>query len=274
MFLCTDRQLQKVREVQRDIKIIPALNSKHFRAADTILSYRQLNELGKDHLLNDDRDNERGWRKYSFKELLYFKTAAELKLFGLDNERLKPIHELFFTKSESGRPSTSQHTAADDAICLTLMNVQVMCLLVWNGFAYFAASPQHEAFQVEDTRAAITVNITKLLNELLKEIGVKQKVKNFSLVDLVFSNALSTLKVDLSKKERELIQLIRQGECEKIEVVQQNGKVKVIRALTKKRGKFDPTDLLKVMEAKSYQTVTAHMQNGKVVTYTVEETKI
>lgn len=272
MLLCADHHLEHIARVQKEIPIVSVLNRKRYRPADTILSYRQLNEMSKSDLIEDQRKNPRQWHRYSLKELLYFKVAAELKLFGLENERLKPVYKLFFETSENGKPTTSERTAADDVICLMLIDIETMFLLSRSGYACFSASPITEIYRSDETQATLAVNLNNVFNELLQQVGMSTRVGNYSLAD-AFVEDLEENAGTLTDREREILRIIRTGRYTKITIEKSDGKKWTVHASKQgDRQELTAMEIATLLSAHDYRTVTLVKRNGGSLHISVDDT--
>ena len=55
------------------------------------ISYRIINHWEKEGLLEDNRDNGKGWRKYSISDILWIQVINELRKFGLTIEDIRKV---------------------------------------------------------------------------------------------------------------------------------------------------------------------------------------
>ncbi len=268
MLMCNDDQLLGVLDIQSKLPLIDWINNKRYRVSDTPLSYRQINELGNDDLINDDRENARGWRRFSLKELLYFTTTVELKKLGVENDQLRPLWKLFFENhSKDGK---NPRNCMDDAVCMVLGHIQVALLFNTRGEIGFYTQPFFDLMW-QDEVSYVHVNFNRLVGELLKKLGHKFDVSYQSTSDRLYEEMQKNL--ELTDKERELVRLMRDGGCDRIEITMRDGKMNIIRGTKIKREEFSSSDLARLLEAKAYATVTIHMENGRVVVHEIEEKK-
>ena len=264
MLVCSDGQLLKIRDVQETLPVLEMLDKKKYRVGDAPLSYRQINELGNDELIRDERENERGWRKFSLKELLYFMVTVELKKLGVENARLRSLGKLFFEKN--GKKGS--RNSADDAICLAFGNVQVALMFDTRGGVGFYAQPFWESMG-EHELSYVHVNLNRVISELLKRLGHDFDLSYKTMLDRFAEEAEKNN--ELTDKERELVNIVREGGCERIEFTMKDGKANVIRLTKVKRSEFSPGDLARMLDEKRYAKVTIQMEDGRVVVHEIEE---
>lgn len=253
-------------------KLREFLETRRFRVSDSPLTYRQINNLAAVGILSTAQEKEGEWRKFSFAEIVFLEVVHELRRFGFKTEQLAGLRKVFFKPTERKNLPNSKLPEpagyAFVAIGLTLLEVQIILTVNAEGDVEFF-DPTFFGLMQGKNKAFVYIDLNQIVNGVLKKFGSKVSFDYTTLFDLY----LQQTKGLLSEKELELLHLLRNGDYETVEVVMQDGKVKVIRGTTRKRGDFTPADLMKVLEAKGYQTVTAYMQDGKVATYTVEETK-
>lgn len=271
MLLCTKNQLDTILEAQRDFPVLRIINDRRYRAADTILSYRQLNEMGKSDLLDDDREDKKEWRRYSLKELLFTMVAAELKLFGLENERLKPVHKLFFANYEKAQGASVERTPADDAICSMLLDVRTTFFLSQNGHACFAIPPTTEAYRDQNGQGTFTVSLNNLLNEILEKVGVRRKVQSYSLVD-VLVEGMEKEAGNLTDQEKKLLEIIRNDEYTQIKIEKKDRKKWIVRAGTKKEtAKLKKMEIVNMITQRGYREIHLVQNDGRIVHVNIED---
>src|SRR5687767_13117209 len=78
-------------------------NKKKFRVSDCPITYRQINVLDKDGLIPNSQEDDRSWRKFNLKEIVYLDVIKELKDYGLENKQLKEVRNCFYDKKTEGR---------------------------------------------------------------------------------------------------------------------------------------------------------------------------
>ena len=73
------------------ITIKEQLNEQNYKIDDDRLSSRLLNHWYKTGIIDDDRPNGKGWKKFSVSELVWVQIVFKLRKFGLDLNRIKLV---------------------------------------------------------------------------------------------------------------------------------------------------------------------------------------
>ena len=71
------------------LSIKEQLNEQKYKIDDDRLSSRLLNHWYKTGIIDDDRPNGKGWKKFSISELVWVQIIFKLRKFGLDLNRIK-----------------------------------------------------------------------------------------------------------------------------------------------------------------------------------------
>lgn len=66
-------------------------NEKNYKIGDERLSSRVLNHWYDAGIIADDRPNGKGWKKFSFSEMVWIRIVFKLRSFGLDLKRIKEV---------------------------------------------------------------------------------------------------------------------------------------------------------------------------------------
>ncbi len=139
------------------------LNEKKYRVADTGLSYRKINSLGGNKILIDNRNDGRGWRKFSYKELLVISIIKELRLIGFIDEKLENLRDLFFKKTNEN--------SSDFAIMLAHLGIKTTLIITFEDKGFIYDLVGFEIKKDEGRKSYISVNINKIIEELRKTTG-------------------------------------------------------------------------------------------------------
>ena len=67
------------------------MNVQNHKVDDERLSSRLLNHWYKSGIIDDDRPNGKGWKKFSISELVWVQVVFKLRKFGLDLNRIKLV---------------------------------------------------------------------------------------------------------------------------------------------------------------------------------------
>ena len=272
MLLITDNLLVKYLEADEKLKLSDFLNDKKFKVSDTPLSYRQANALGDDKLLSTDRKTKQGWRKFSFKELVYVLIVNELKKFGLKHEQLKSLWEAFFKEPVKQKINEIRidKFIGECAIGCTLAQVEIKISIDSDGSIIFY-DPFHSVLldTLSGSKSLITIRLNDIVNTLLKQLGKNPIPLTWTQSKLVFDTI-----PDISVKEQELLKIIRDKNFSVVKIKKKDGDIAVVYAetiLDTSKG-LKQADLIKLINDKDYQDVSIIKRDGKIVNFKVEET--
>lgn len=258
MLLVSENLLLKYLEADEKFKLAEFVNKKLFTVSDTPLTYRQINSLDGDNLLTTDRNKKKGWRKFSFKELVYVLIVHELKKFGLKHEHLKQLWKLFF-----------ETNVAETAIGGVFGLVEIIMTIDSEGQVIFY-DPIHYLLFSNDRKSVIQIKLNDIVNSILEKTGKSELIPKWSITQEIYDKN----DINLSGKEEELIKILRDKSYTAIRVKKKDGDEILVYAERVKNGvsEYTPQDLLKVINSKDYQDINIAKRDGKIVNFRVEET--
>lgn len=244
------------------------VNKKLFRVADTSLTYRQVNKLSEDNLLNEERKTKNGWRKFSIKELVFMETISEVKKYGLEHKNLKELWECFFKEqsTQSGSKNISEFRdkhIAETAISCVLRQVE-MTLTINNSGNVAIFDPISYLFFGSNSHIKIQLN--KIVNDLLVKIGQAPLPPEHTLQTL--------LSKQTTIREKELLKILRNNDYKAIRVKKKNGEISTVHAekIIDKDAGLSDKDLILHLKNKDFQDLTISKRDGEIVHFKVEET--
>lgn len=270
MLFIGDNLFVKYLEADEKFKLREMVNKKRFTVSDTPLTYRQTNTLDKDKLLPRDPEREKGWRKYSFKELVYILLIYELKQYGLQHEQLRELWNCFFRepKKVNGLPVVPNKSVADTVIGCVFGQVEILLTIGKKGEIIFY-DPLHFLF-FRNNETALVVNVNDIVNKLLVKTGKEPFPVKWSVRSTYFDKG----DVEITHKEQVLLNLLRNNDYSTIRVKKINGEISLIYAGKNpmKAGDITPNELKKIVSEKDYQDINIVKRDGKIVNLTIEET--
>jgi len=249
------------------------INKKSFTVADTPLSYRQTNSLSRDNLLPESRERKEGWRKFSFKELIYILVVNELKKFGLKHTQLVQLKESFFGEpviKNGVTENRTNKTNATQAIGCVFGQVEMNITIDSEGLVVYYDPLCYVNSDISSLGAKISsspyilISLNDIVNRFLTKIGKKPFPVTFSVAAISHKN-------DISIKESELIKILRNGDYKAIRVRKKNGEISNIYAEKEKEVKDDGDNIFKIIEANDFFDINIVKRDGKIVSYKMEE---
>ena len=79
------------RRYDKILELSERLMQKSFVGTDTGVQYRSINHWGTFGLFDDDREDVKGWRRFSFVEFIWIRMIDEMRKFGLPMETIKAV---------------------------------------------------------------------------------------------------------------------------------------------------------------------------------------
>jgi len=257
-------------EADEKLDIFRRLNKRVFRVADTPLTYRQINVLDGDGLIEERRREGRGWRKFSFREMVYLQVVSEMKKYGVKHDRLEALNEGFFGRpaEESPAKSSVEGSVGDIAITCVFLGVEIFVtvdaegrVIFWDPFNFAtlgAQSPSH-----------VRVFLNPFVNRVIEAMHKVRLPTTASLRSLLLDMGAHTT----SEKEEKLLAIIRDRQYESIRVKKKDGEISTVYAERNHRESvITEEDLIKLVRGRDFQDVKIVKRDGKIVSYKAEDT--
>jgi len=243
-------------EIDKKFHLINFLNNKIFTVKDTSLSYRQVNTLDEANIINKDRENKQGWRKFSFKELIFFLIIKDLKKFGLQNIQLKELSDFFLRKEYK--------YLSDLAIGFVFGQIEISINIANDGKLDVLDPGFYTLMGMSSPHIKVTLN--DYVNELLTKIGKKPFPISYT-IEKAYEKMTFT-------KEKQVMDIINNKSYSSITVKKKNGEIYLVQAEKVKSNNetISPDELFKIINDKDFQNIKIIKRDGKIVSHTVEET--
>lgn len=260
--------LDQIYEREEDkFNLSKLINKKSFTVSDTHLSYRQINTLSNDKLFPEERDNKKGWRKFSLKELIYFAIVHELKKFGLSHKVLMSLSDSFFKEPiPNGQLQINKYTS-EIAIGCALIQAEIMLTITSEGKATYYDPPHYLLIGTEGT-PSIQIKLNDIINAINKSMGKKLIPIKWSGRNYLWSKE----SISVSDNEKDVLNIIRNKKYSTIKLKTKEGKVSFIHAgevIDTKQ--LSNQKLVSLIETKAYQEIGIITEKGKIVSFKSEE---
>lgn len=241
----------------RSERIREFLSKKKFRVNKFDTTYRTINYWTEINLLDDDRENLKGWRTFSIVESVWLKSLIEIRKFGLSIKLMQKIKQSIFYNY---REPEKRVPLLDLFITYALMGSQVYLLVYPDGEAYLAT--QNDIAFTEKLCNRLESHLRISINEILEEVypPIKDHVNSKSLNLQLRDDESSFLKhlrassfdsinlrmkdnkIDLVEGEKilkvdadQIPQLYKEHPFQKIEIVRANNKTLHIKQKIQKK---------------------------------------
>lgn len=118
--------------------IIAKLHVKIFRKQDTSLTYRAINHYQMMGLIQDNRMNNRKWRKFDGIEFIWIKTIEQLREFGVSIENILNLKTKIFVEGNLGYIDKADfiNRSFEQEIAFSIHNNYKLYLILFSDFTY------------------------------------------------------------------------------------------------------------------------------------------
>ncbi len=231
------------------------INEKKFTAKETDISYRTLNHWSEIGLIDDEREEGKGWRKFSILDVVWIHVISALRNFGFSMEQLlkakTSLLETTYEFDDANRPSVLENmqiSAFEFYLATALMHKTAVFLRVLE-------SGESEMLTYEEYQYEITNS--ELAHHLIIDLTL--------IIRKIFPSSSYTPQYgpteELSSEEMEVLFMLRTGNFHRITARKKGGKITMIEAEEFITGKTH-VDILK---EEDYQKVEITKQDGKTV---------
>ncbi|MCX2718754.1 MerR family transcriptional regulator [Lentiprolixibacter aurantiacus] len=110
-------------------KIREFLNEKRYKLSDEKVTSRVLNHWNEIGILEDDRPEGKGWRRFSISEMVWITIIKKLRRFGLDMNAIKKVNE--YLKSYNSEKVLSKYLILDFYLAYGRMFKEPIKLIVF-----------------------------------------------------------------------------------------------------------------------------------------------
>lgn len=227
------------------------------------LSYRQLHDWESRDAIPSDRTRERKWRKFNNKQLFALVVCAEIRrLYGI------PVEKIRFVSNFMAQEEANHFAAAVQMMSLGLhvfLMTDFETTFVMGSDLEFNDLMQHGFFRVEDTKPFIFLRLNEIVNRQLSMLKDPIEIEaNDTVYNAIFRH--KALGVH-TQPELDLLQAVRSGEFDRIEVKLRDGMIRLIDT----EGEVAPEDLnsaddaVSVKRTSEFETLVVNSRDGQVV---------
>ena|GEM_PF-1150881 len=235
--------LPQLREPRYPMKILKQLDPK--------LTYRKLHSWERSGLLSPQRKTkETGWRKFSFAEAVQLLMISDLKQLALPI----PVIRQVVTQLTSPLPGVSWLE-----ICLvsSIRGGWYIFLIDRTGSINTPMNPEGLVHAVRSDKNRGPLVVCPLHEYVARVLSLTQ-------AEVKFISSFEPRR--LSTQEKKLLSIIADQNYEKIEITKSDGKVRTVKAVSWKKGKFSVDDVILSLQAGDFREVAVTTKDGKIVT--------
>lgn len=243
------------------LHLVEYLDKQQFRVADVGMSYRQIQLLNEHDLLpKKTQSREGGWRKFTFKELVFLRILSELKEFGMRDEQFVPLFSAFFRQQTARLKVDDMTGRATESLGFVLLGNQVNLAVFSTGSIVFFDVHHLPLFLSAEHSPFVFINLNQIVNEILREVDGTEH-RYMSLLEMM----KDAVGISLNKKEARILELIRSGDFESIEIKQSDGDVRLLTKTKVIKNPLTALEIAQIMKANRYSEIRLHTQDGKNV---------
>lgn len=227
--------------------IINEFNEKRFTNKSIgKASYRIVNHWTKLGLINDNRENNQQWRKFSLLDLIWLNIIKQLRIFGFPNEKILKTKKCLFPSQVKNNKLLSffEYYVAEAFFKKTPVDL----LIFSDGLCDLASQFELESSKRLSLPKEDYISIS--LNKILQGLFIKKDLK----ANYYFG-------IPLKQEELELIGILQNKNYKQITITRKNGKIEKIDATEGVKAKR----IVDLIKEHKYQKIVAHVENGKVV---------
>ncbi len=243
-----------------DNAFLEFINEKKYKGSDTGFSYRQINYLFNFHNIKEERDSNKNWRKFNFRDVVFLKTLKELKNIGLKKEFWVGLHDVFY-QGFSSSPVDLFYSPVDIATLLVYSGVKIF-LVIDNDKNILFVDDFELVTAYQKSKFCIVIN----LNEIIADIKGEE----------VLYDKLICFEGLLSDKEKKIIEIIRNKEYKEIVIKKKGEKSVTIHAGKTENGEISEGEIIRMIqkarEGKYFGKVTIDLKGGVVVNLDKKDT--
>lgn len=229
-------------------------NAQHFVEN---LTYRKINDWDSKNLVSGSRNkNSAGWRRFSVVDIITLKIITDLRNFGLNTDNIRAI----LADINSYPTSRGAKLILFEYFIFDCLNGNKILLLIdsQNKVSFLSESDAIWAhFSLDSGSAPLIV------------------LPFYSYVDSLNTKNSSVLTGELfhlTQQEEKILDIIRNGDYDRVTITKPSGEIIKIKATTRRQGNFSDKDVIKAINIKDYQCVTVSRVGGKKVEIKREET--
>lgn len=229
-------------------KISKFLNEENKRLEDLFdseITSRIINHWQSEELISENRSNIKGWRRFSYIDLVWIHIIKELRVFGFTLENIKKIRKFIFIPQ---RGIKSPAFGLEFYMVLCCANIPCSVVIFPDCTVQFATHSELEAsYKCKLIGTHLNISLNHILQRIMPTESLIPK-HNFQDV--------------LSIKEKEILSLIRLGKYESVKIFFKTGKIDRIE----KRESINVGEKIrKIIRDSAYQRIEVVVENNKVV---------
>lgn len=233
------------------------------------ITYRKLNVWDAKGLITSSREKSKGWRKFSLIDIIKIQIVSDLRQFGCGAKTIKAmLYNLLKKSMFNANKDGSKRTISGLEYSVFASMLGEKTLLLVDNQSNSTLLPEDEA-----VKTYFLTNNAPSPILILPFYSYVEKIVNTVKAKVIIDTATTAKNLihELTKKEKKILDIIRNKSYEEISLVKSNNEEIKIRAKHKISGKFSDNDIIDLINKKSYQSVTVITDRGVKVAIIQEE---
>lgn len=237
----------KFEELESFKKTISFLNERRSRLQIDNLSYRIINHWEKNGLIQNERPEGKGWRKYSITEVVWVHLIHKMRSFGLPLEKIRVAKDYL---QQEGATKQRPFPILDFYIARALAIKEYSYVLVFQkGEARPCTIRQyHVSHSIRPFDDHIKINLNSILQRIFSDKDLAPIHQSF---------------IELKDDELAFLFMLRMGKYDSIKVKGKDGKIEMLEGTEKLR---DEKRIIEILKDEDYQNIEIKQRDGKIVT--------
>lgn len=199
--------------LNEELNVKKFLNEPKYSIADESISSRVLSHWHDAGIIEDTRPEGKGWRKFSFSEVVWISIILKLRKFGLDLKRIKSVKQyldIFNTKGGASRCPLLDFYIAH---CMT-STMPIKLLVFESGDALIGRQVAIDVANQFDfiQEDYISIDLAKLINKRFSGKNIETDYLDYSLTKIekevkkgIHFDKVNTLSIKVNQKEEFLL---------------------------------------------------------------------
>ncbi|MBL6445743.1 MerR family transcriptional regulator [Fulvivirga sp. 29W222] len=225
------------------------LTNKQLSLKDTGQNHRVINNWAKQGIIEDERSDQEKWRRFSLMDIIWLSIIDDFRSFGMGLPAIKEVYDHLVAKKAKRLEVNGKS--------LSQLELAVLQVFHDKGLRFMVTDSQGNAeilsetdFKSKTTDGSIDNHIVISLNRTINE--------NFE--EIAFAPTLD--RGDLTKEERDLLDIIRNGNFLSIKARLKDGQITMIEGVERMANK---KRIIEILNEGSFQDIELRQENGKVV---------
>lgn len=240
--------------LERDNAFDIFINTRFYTVKDSSLTYRQANSMDEDNMLPPSPDRNQGWRKFSFKEILYIETILELKKFGLQHSQLRNVWNCFFKDKDEND--------IDKILPYVMAFIEIVLTVTPEGNLDFYSPNNFPIKRPKDS--FVFISFTKIFSDLFVKFGGEGIIPNWTLDKVLYA---------LNDEEIKALEIIRNKDYKSLKISKKDGSINIIHAEQgSTANNLTDSQVLDLLSNRAYASLTITKRDGKIVNVSTEDT--